>query len=223
MSMLANLGIEKGKPFKPDARRKKVLLQGVSVGELMAQCNSFAKRFSGSRHWPDRRWVYLLEMEDSSQRTPNFDQLLERAAYTYEAVGYSNAMMSKTPGLGQAYLATYTDKSGAWLDGGKHHRLRVPPRAPAKNFWSATVYDSGTRCLIDNKQGRGDRGSRDALKINADGSVDLWFGPEPPKAGEDNWVQTIPGRPWFVYFRFYGPLEPYFDKSWKLPDIERVR
>ena len=219
MAALANLGIEKGKPFKPDARRKKILLEGATAGELMAQCNSFAKRFSGSRHWPDRRWVYLLEMEDSSQRTANFDQLLERAAYTYEAVGYSNAMMSKTPGLGQAYLAAYADKSGAWLDGGKSYTLRVPAQPPAKNFWSATVYDSGTRCLIDNKQGRGDRGSRDAIKGNADGSVDLFFGPKAPKSGEDNWVQTIPGRPWFLYFRFYGPLEAYFDKSWKLPDI----
>jgi len=219
MAALANLSIEKGKPFKPNARQKTILLQGAGAGELMAQCNSFAKRFSGSRHWPDRRWAYILDMEDSSQRTANFDQLLERAAYTYEAVGYSNAMMSKTPGLGQAYLAAYADKSGAWLDGGKSYTLRVPAGPPAKNFWSATVYDSGTRCLIDNKQGRGDRGSRDATKSNADGSVDLLFGPKAPKSGEDNWVQTIPGRPWFLYFRFYGPLEAYFDRSWKLPDI----
>ena len=223
MASLANLGIEKGKPFKPDARRKRILVQGATAGELMAQCNSFAKRFSRARHWPDRRWVYLLEMEDSSQRTENFDQLMERAAYTYEAVGYSNAMMSKTPGLGQAYLAAYTDKSGAWLDGGRNYRLRVPVGVPAKNFWSATVYDSGTRCLIDNNQGRGDRGSRDPLKINPDGSIDLWFGPKTPKTGDANWVQTIAGRPWFVYFRFYGPLQRYFDKSWKLPDIQRAR
>ena len=99
----------------------------------------------------------------------------------------------------------------------------MPAQPPAKNFWSATVYDSGTRCLIDNQQGRGDRGSRDALKVNADGSVDLYFGPKAPKSGVDNWVQTIPGRPWFLYFRFYGPLEAYFDKSWKLPDIARSR
>ena len=77
--------------------------------------------------------------------------------------------------------------------------------------------------LIDNKQGRGDRGSRDAIKVNADGSVDLFFGPKPPKSGEDNWVQTISGRPWFLYFRFYGPLEAYFDKSWKMDDIVKSK
>jgi hypothetical protein len=39
----------------------------------------------------------------------------------------------------------------------------------------------------------------------------------------DKWIQTVPGRTWFVGFRFYAPLEPYFDKSWPLPDVERVK
>ena len=83
-----------------------------------------------------------------------------------------------------------------------------------------TVYDVQTRCLIDNDQGRGDRGSRDAeLEVNADGSVDLYFGPDEPASHRSNWIQTIAGRHWFSYLRLYGPLEPYFDKSWKLGDI----
>lgn len=219
MAMLAGLGIEKGAALKPSARQKQLLIAGAAAGELMAQANSFAKRFAGSRHWPDRRWAYILDMENSSQRAANHDQLMERAAYTYEAVGFSNAMITRTPGVGQAYLAAYTDNRGAWLDGGKRYKLRVPPKPPAKLFWSATVYDAGTRALIDNPQGRGDRSSRDKLAVNVDGSVDLQFGPKAPASGDSNWVQTIPGRPWFLYFRLYGPLESYFDKSWKLPDI----
>ena len=54
---------------------------------------------------------------------------------------------------------------------------------------------------------------------NEDRSVDLRFGPTEPSAGTTNWVPTIPGRHWFSYFRFYGPLEPYFDRTWKLGDI----
>ena len=91
---------------------------------------------------------------------------------------------------------------------------------PAKLFWSVTVYDVDTRCLIDNEQQRGDRGSRDGeLVANDDGSVDVFFGPTAPPGREGNWVQTIPGRHWFSYFRLYGPLESYFDRSWKLGDI----
>lgn len=223
MAMLANLGIEKGKPFQPDERQQKILLQGALAGELMAKANTFDKRFAGAKHWPDRRWDYILVMPDPDQRIGNYDALLERAAYFYEAVTYSKAMTSKTPGEGQAYLAAYTDKDGQWLDGGENYTLHVPANPPAKLFWSVTVYDSDTRALIDNEQKRGDRSSRDQLKLNADGSVDLYYGPKPPASGEANWVQTIPGRPWYGYMRFYGPTEGYFDKSWKLPDIEKLK
>ena len=161
-------------------------------------------------------------MSDSSQRAKNYDELMERTAYFYEAVTYSNAMITKTPGAGQAYLGAYTDKDGWWLDGDQTYTLHVPANPPAKLFWSITVYDSQTRALIDNPQQRGDRSSRDRLKVNADGSVDLYFGPNPRAGFEDNWVQTIPGRSWFCYLRLYGPLEAYFDKSRKLNDIELI-
>jgi hypothetical protein len=164
----------------------------------------------------------VLQVSNSAQRGEGYDELLERAAWFYEAVSFSEAMKSQTPGLGQAYLGTYTDGNGDWLDGASTYTLHIPPDVPAKLFWSLTVYDTGTRCLIDNDQQRGDRGSRDTtLTADADGSVDLSFGPEAP-ASTENWIQTIPGRHWFAYFRFYGPLENYFDRSWKLDDITRA-
>jgi hypothetical protein len=186
----------------------------------MAQANTFVKRFEGSRYWPDRQWDLAIVLDNSAQRGPYYDELLERASWFYESVSFSEAMKSQTPGVGQAYLGAYADAQGDWLDGGRDYTLHVPPEPPAKLFWSATVYDAATRCLIDNDQQRGDRGSRDAeLQANDDGSVDLYFGPSAPSGGDSNWVQTIPGRHWFSYFRFYGPLEPYFDRSWKLGDI----
>jgi hypothetical protein len=189
----------------------------------MAQANAFAKRFDGSTYWPDRRWDLVLPMTNSAQRGEHYDQLLERTSWFYEAVSFSEAMRSQTPGKGQAYLGAYTDADGAWLDGGNDYLLHVPSDPPAKLFWSATVYDVHTRCLIDNEQARGDRGSRDPeLIYNDDGSVDVYFGPSAPARMESNWVQTIPGRHWFSYFRFYGPLESYFDRSWKLGDITRI-
>jgi hypothetical protein len=222
MAMLRQLGIEKGKPFAPDDRLRRILEDASAAGELMAQANSFAKRFDGSRYWPDRRWDLTLALSNSAQRGDGYDELLERASWFYEAVSFSAAMKSQTPGAGQAYLSAYTDAGGDWLDGGKDYTLHVPADPPAKLFWSATVYDIATRCLIDNDQQRGDRGSRDTeLMHNDDGSVDLHFGPTAPATGETNWIQTIPGRHWFSYFRFYGPLEPYFDRSWKLGDITR--
>ncbi len=220
LAMLKQLGVEKGKPFAPGDRLTGILTAATATGELMAKANSFAKRFPGATYWPDRQWDLVLQLDRSDQRGDNYDQLLERAAWFYEAVSFSEAMKSQTPGAGQAYLGSYTDADGAWLDGGTTYTMHVPANPPAKLFWSFTVYDVDTRCLIDNEQQRGDRGSRDAdLVPNPDGSVTLYVGPAAPEAKDSNWVQTIPGKHWFAYFRFYGPLEPYFDHSWKLGDI----
>jgi hypothetical protein len=223
LAMLKQLGIEKDKPFTPDERLTGILTRATAAGELMAQANTFVKRFEGSRYWPDRQWDLAIVLDNSAQRGDNYDELLERASWFYEAVSFSEAMKSQTPGAGQAYLGSYTGSDGAWLDGGRDYTLHVPADPPAKLFWSATVYDVSTRCLIDNQQQRGDRGSRDAeLVRNEDGSVDLCFGPSAPAGKESNWIQTIPGRHWFSYFRFYGPLEAYFDRSWKLGDLDPV-
>jgi hypothetical protein len=57
---------------------------------------------------------------------------------------------------------------------------------------------------------------------NADGSADIYFGPTAPASGESNWIPADPNGRFEVIARFYGPKKPLFDKSWKLPDIERV-
>ena len=220
LAMLRQLGIEQGTPFAPDARLTRILTEAAAAGELMAQANTFAKRFAGARYWPDRQWYLAIDLSNSAQRGPYYDELLERAAWFYEAVSFSEAMKSQTPGLGQAYLGAYTDAAGDWLDGAKTYTIRIPANPPAKLFWSFTVYDVATRCLIDNEQQRGDRGSRDQnLHANDDGSVDLFFGRQRPTARRRTGCRRIPGRHWFSYFRFYGPLEAYFDRSWKLGDI----
>lgn len=221
VAMLRPLGIERGKDFKPEERQRQLLIEGAQVGELMAKANSFDKRFPGSRYRPDAHWDYVI-MADPAQDLPDYSQLDERGAYFYEAVALSKGMVTRTPGVGQAYLGSYRDRNGHAFDGGKSYRLRVPPNPPARQFWSVTVYDTQTRGIIQNPQQIADRSSRQELVANADGSVDVYFGPTAPRGFEKNWIPTVPGRSWFTYFRLYAPLEPYFDRSWPLPDIELV-
>ena len=223
VAMLKPLGIEKGKPFKPDERQRKILTEAAFVGEAMAKANSFDKRFQGARYRPDAHWDYVI-MADPAQDLPEYSQFDERAAYTYEAIALSKAMVSKTPGVGQAYLGVYRDKEGHAFDGAKSYRLRVPANPPAKQFWSVTVYDVDTRTIIQNKEQIADRSSRQPdIVRNDDGSVDLFFAPVAPKGFEKNWITTVPGKAWFAYFRLYAPLEAYFDKSWPLPDFEKIQ
>ena len=220
MAMLANLGIEKGKPLNPTPAQRQALEKGAAAGKLLAEVNTFAKRFPNVRHWPDRQWEYALFIDDPSQRVENYDQLWERTAWFYEAVTDTKGMISSTPGLGQAYLGSYTDKNEAWLDGGKDYHLHIAANPPEKQFWSLTLYDTATRRFVENAQQKSDVSSREQLQKNADGSVDLYFGPKAPAGKESNWIQTVPGKHWFAYLRLYGPTEAYFDKSWKMGDIE---
>ncbi len=222
LSSLRFLGIEKGKPFEPDQRQIELLEEASLVGEAMAQANSFESRFPGVQYREDAGWEYVIFL-DPSQRVGEFEQLDERAAYTYEAVTTSAGMTTKTPGVGSAYLGGYRDSDGDWLDGSQDYKLTIPPNAPMKQFWSITVYSQATRCLINNGTGRADRSSRHDIVKNADGSVDLYFGPGvAPEGMKDNFIKTNADEGFFVYLRLYAPTEPYFERSWRLPDIEKV-
>jgi len=223
LAMLVPLGIEKGKPFNPDARQKKILIEAANVGELMARANGYAKRFPGAVVWPGKKWEISLFLTETNQEKPNYTQLDERASWFYEAVGVTEGMMGRTVGAGQVYLESQKDSTGAWLDGGSNYTLHVPKDAPVAQFWSFTVYANESRCLIDTGT-YPDRSSRDDIVTNADGSVDLYFGPAPPEGKPSkNWIKTLPGKGWFTYFRLYAPTQPYFDRTWVLPDIALVK
>jgi len=217
--MLRPLGIEKGKPFHPDARQTKILTDAALVGEAMAKANSADRRFAGSKYRPDAHWDFALQL-DADDPNAFWDLLDERASWFYEAVGAGADMAPKHPGPSSAYLSAYKDKAGGWLDGGKSYRLHVPANPPIQLFWSVTIYDVDTRALIRNQQQIADRSSRMDLRENPDGSVDIYCGPKAPTGYEKNWIPTVAGRNWFAYFRFYNPTQAYFNRSWPLADFE---
>jgi hypothetical protein len=172
MAMLKPLGIEPGTEFAPDDRARKILTEASVIGEAMARANGYAKRFEGSRLWKGKHWELALFITDTSQDLPTHTELDERSSWFYEAIGVSEGMMGKTVGAGQVYVETQKDSENNWLDGGKNYKLTIPADAPVKQFWSLTVYDNDTRCLIQNGQ-RPDISSRMDLKSNKNGSVDL--------------------------------------------------
>jgi hypothetical protein len=99
----------------------------------------------------------------------------------------------------------------------------VPANAPVTQYWSMTVYNRATHAFIRNARWVGRSSQTPGLKKNANGSVDIYFGPKPPAAGESNWAPTDPKGRFEVLGRFYGPERPLFDKTWRLPDLEEVK
>jgi hypothetical protein len=224
---LKDMGIEKGKPFNPTAYQKEILLEGVKTGMAMAQATAFNKtkaKFASSLYGNDSGWEDAMAGMDPRIDLETYSMFNERTSYTFEAVTTSAGMVSKVAGKGSAYLGSYYDADGNALMGGNNYSLHMEPNPPAALFWSITVYDIANRLIIQNDTRRSDLSSRsEALVTNSDGSVDLYFGPEAPKGNENNWIQSNKDQSFFVYLRLYGPEQAYFDQTFPMNKIEKIK
>jgi hypothetical protein len=221
-SMMQAIGIEKGKTFKPDDATKALLSEAARIGGAMARANTYASASSSAFYYPDRKWQGTPEGLTYTFTRDGAPQIDARNNVYYMAAGNSPAMMAKNVGQGSQYLWTYRDRDGNYLDGAKNYRLHIEPKIPANNFWSVVVYDALSRSELQNGQPFPSVSVYSKPKVNADGSVDIFFGPEKPK-DNGNWIKTVSGKGWFPIFRFYGPTQQYFDKTWKLEDIVAVQ
>lgn len=223
MGFFASIGIEKGKPFAPDARMKAILTEAAAVGDATARTITFKSRIPEAFYYPNSTWRQWLGGY-KFEKQPGVAHLDAAAFFYFYATGVTPAMEAKMVGQGSQYAVGLLDSHGNPLDGGKTYRLHVLPNAPAKDFWSAIVYDNQTRSMLQTDQDFPQVSSLDkGLVVNKDGSVDVYFGPGAPSGMEHNWIQTIPGKGWNMLFRLYGPLEPWFDKTWKLSEIELMK
>jgi hypothetical protein len=219
IDMLRSVGIEKGNLFNPDARMQDVLNSAAREARALLEI-----RYEGMfrPYFDISRWA-LPAMPDYIKASSN--GFSDPNAYPVDSRGLAFTFAFFTPkhlGQGQSYLMTLKDKDGQYLDGGKLYRLAVPANAPVSQYWSATVYDRATHGLIRDMT-RSGRGSQSpGLQKNADGSVDIFFGPQAPAGKEANWVPTNPNGQFEVLFRLYGPEKAFADKTWKLPDIELI-
>jgi len=225
LGLFASIGLEKGKPFAPDTRMKKILVEAAAVGNATARCLSFRSRNEASYIYPGSSWWIPSSSGYEFQLEPGVSDLDSRTGFYYWATAVTPAMFAKMVGRGSQYAAAFMDSSKQALDGGKNYMIKLPPNIPMKDNWSFTVYDNQTRSCLQTDQRFPSVNSFDkGVVTNPDGTTDVWFGPTLPKgAPEANWVQTIPEKGWNVLFRLYGPLDPWFDKSWRVGEIQLVK
>ena len=220
----AAIGIQKGKPFAPDARMKAILKEAAAVGDATARAIVYKCRIKDAYFYPNSAWMTLF-IGGSYQFEQNGARLLDAySGYFFYATGITPAMAEKMVGKGSAYAGAFVDSKGNPLDGSKTYKLHMPPNIPAKDFWSFTLYDNQTRSMLQTDQQFPAVGSETkGLRVNDDKSVDVYFGPKAPAGWENNWVQSVPGKGWNVLLRLYGPLEPWFDKTWKPGEFEELK
>jgi hypothetical protein len=225
LGLLASIGIEKGKPFAPDERMKKILIEAAAVGNVTARAISFRPRTKDAQLYPDSAWFTpFVGGNHEFLSSPGVRNLDARVQFHYYATGITPAMVAKMVGIGSQYAVATTDAKGRALDGGKTYKIHLPPNVPMKDFWSFTLYDNQTRSMLQTDQRFPSVNSTEkGIVTNPDGSVDVWFGPTLPEGvNAANWAQTVPRKGWNALFRLYGPLQPWFDKTWRPGEFELV-
>jgi hypothetical protein len=221
LGLFAAIGIEKGKAFAPDQRLKKILAEAAALGDATARSLTYRSRIKAAYFYPNSAWVTPFIGGSYKFEENGAVDLAAKAMFFFYATGVTPAMTMKMVGEGSQYAGAFVDAKGEPLDGSKKYSLHMPPNIPAKDFWSFTLYDNQTRSMLQTDQQSPAVGSlTKGLLTNADGSVDVYFGPTAPAGKEANWVQTIPGKGWNTLLRLYGPLEPWYNKTWRPGEIE---
>ena len=235
LGLLASIGILKGKPFKPDADTRAILDRAAKTAYKMSRVIGFEDQVSGRDFhvYPDRQW--LNPMADATPDNPasvfgfgwkrtdgGYTDLDTRIWFFTDYYSISPGMISQIPGKGAKYMIAFTDSTRTPLSGRSNYRLRLPPNIPAANFWSVTLYEAENASGLANGQPFPSLGSRDKPTPNADGSTDIYVGPEAPAGKQGNWLSTPPGRGYFAILRLYGPTEAAINKSLEPGDIEKI-
>jgi hypothetical protein len=233
--MMSAIGIEKGKAFAPTERQQDLLDSAAKTAWKMAKnIAANSDREPKGIWYKDRQWVAhaktdldnffgsLLNTEFNRLDT-NHTDVNAKAHMFINHYSISPGMVASKVGVGAKYAGAYKDSNGDYLVGGHTYKLTLPANIPAKLFWSVTVYDASTAAGLNNGQDYPSIGSRDNPVQNADGSTDLYFGPNSPKGMEKNWVKTVPGKGWFSLIRLYGPGKSFFDRTWKPGDFEKIK
>jgi hypothetical protein len=223
---IAAIGIVKGQTFAPDDRMTALLTEAATLGNATARAITYQPRIDGVRIYPDDPnsvWSTAFANRNTSFEADGAMNLDARVLYYFNAGGVTPAMATSSPGRGSDYALAVLDADQQAFDGSRTYRLHLPSNVPVADFWAVTLYDTQTRSQLQTDQSFPTVGSQsEGMTQNADGSWDLYFGPEAPEGQEGNWLQTVPGKSWFAILRMYGPLEPWIEQTWRPGEIELV-
>ena len=222
MGMLARIGIKKGEAYKPGAKLQ-AMFDKAGPEALEYMITQYHRAGLNPWMWEGKRWSSLVPEPGSRETEWSYEFPSYYDFHARGALFYAIITSVKNYGTATFYLDLAETPDGEWLDGGKNYKLVVPPDVPVKDFWSVTTYDLETASFLRNIEKSTIDSTMKDVEKNADGSVDIYFGPKPEKGREANWLRTDPDRRFFLLGRFYGPEPALFDGSFEMNSIELLK
>jgi hypothetical protein len=223
--VLASIDIVKGAPFEPTKREQELLQKAVQTAPKMILAMRQLGREDGrNRYYKDRQYETAWAGGTNDWVQQSYLDVNQRAGFFQYAYSSAPAMVMKTTGAGSKYPYTTRDAGGQFLHGSKTYRLHLPPNTPAALFWAVTAYNITDGTMPETKQLMPSTNGYYDIPKNADGSIDIWFGPgKPSDIADAQFIQTIPGRDFLVALRLYGAEDAFYDQTWKPDDIVLVK
>ena len=121
------------------------------------------------------------------------------------------------------YPTARADAMGRPFDGGSRYVLHFDKSQlpPVKAFWSLTMYNE-KQAFVSNSMQRYAIGSRDRLRYNRDGSLDIYIQYERTDERKvSNWLPAPPDA-FNLMLRAYWPDQVVLDGKWMPPAVQRV-
>ena len=209
VARMRRIGIEVGKSFDlakvdPAVQRALKRARGEAFSAMKGKIRALPRTVNGWQMKTDTMGVYG-------------NNYLDRAVYAGFSIGASLPEDVVQP-------VNIGDADGKPLTGREKYVLHFEKNEipPVNAFWSITLYDE-EGFPTANVLNRYAIGSRDELKYNADGSLDLYFQKESPgKEREPNWIPA-PAGGFNLTMRLYSPKLRVLDGRWEPPAVERVQ
>ena len=223
LGLLASLGIAKGQRFAPGERLRAILAEAAVVAAATERANAYRTRLEAAFLYPGSAWCSPF-VGGSHEFLHDHARLLDARTFMYfHAFGVTPTLAARHVGSGSVRAAAFVDADGRRFDGARRYRLRLPPSIPARHGWSVVLYDTQTRSMLQTDQRFPSISSRrGGIAAADDGAIEIEFGPVPPERGAVNWLQTVPEKGWSTMLRLDGPLQAFFDGSWRPGEVEAV-
>jgi hypothetical protein len=222
--VLASIGVIKDQPFKPTAKQQELLRKAVETApKMILATRQLGRADKRQLYYADRQYENAWTAATSDNFEETYLDINQRAAYYQYAFSSAPAMVMRTTGAGSKYPFTTRDKDGNFLNGSNTYKLRLPPNPPAALFWAVTAYNITDGTMPETDQLLPSTNGYYKLPTAADGSIEIWFGPQKPNNVADAaFIKTIPGRDFLAAVRLYGTGLPFYDQTWKPDDVVKI-